>query len=159
MSFKEFIAIDGNYNALLREVERYIPKEDAPDVLHEIVTQMLSENVPRNDYMAYAVSACWRSYHSKTSPYARKYGKNIITTELDGRENIPDEKDELDSVDILKMIDSCPEVVWWCKEAVKRKILEEKTFKELAEEYDCTENQIVYSYYTTIRKIREYYGI
>lgn len=159
MEFKEFISEDGNYQALRREVGRYIPKEDVDDVLHEVIVQMLSDERERDDYIAYAVAACWRSYHSKTSYYARKYARNIITTELDGRENIPDEKDELNEVDIIKMIDSCSEVVWWCKELVKRKIIEEKTFKELAEEYDITENQVVYSYYTTIRKIREYYGI
>lgn len=159
MDFKEFIAIEGNYNALRREVERYIPVEAVDDVVHEVVVQMLSENIPRDDYMAYAVSACYRSYFSKTSPYARKFGRNITTTELDGRENIPDEKDELDSVDVLKMINECPCIVWWLKEVVKRKILEQKTFEELAVEYDLTINQVVYSYYTTIRRIREYYGL
>lgn len=159
MTFNEFISVDGNYQALLREAERYIPKADAPDVVHEVVVQMLSENIPRDDYMAYAVASCYRSYFSKTSPYARKFGRNITTTELDGRENIPDEKDELDSVDVLKMINECPCIVWWLKEVVKRKILEQKTFEELAVEYDLTINQVVYSYYTTIRRIREYYGL
>lgn len=159
MKFKDWLTTE-RYETLIKEARRYIPAADADDVLHEVVLQLLESEKELDDYPSYVARACWRSYKSTTSPYARKYGKGNPTVELDGtEENIPDEINELAGIDVIKQINECSSIVWWEKELVKRKILEEKTFEELAEEYDLTFNQVVYSYRTSINKIREFYDI
>lgn len=146
---------DERYDKLLTEVGRYIPSDECAEVLHEVLCQMLEKDTKCDDYASYIVRAAYRSYNSKTSPYARKYAKYVTEVELDERVcEIPDEEDELACVDVLKLIDECDTVSWYEKEVLKRKILEEKSFKQLAEECNLTKDQVVYSYYKAARKIR-----
>ena len=42
---------------------------------------------------------------------------------------------------------------------MKRKILEEKTFKEVADEWCVTQDQAVYSYYKAINKIQQFHKL
>lgn len=159
MKFKDWLTTE-RYETLLKEARRYIPAADADDVLHEVVLQLLESGNELDDYPSYVARACWRSYKSTTSPYARKYGKGNPTVELDGtEENIPDEVDELASVDVLKMIADTPNLCWWEREAVKRKVIEGKTYKEVAEEWDITPDQAIYSIHTAINNIRNHYNI
>lgn len=160
MTFRDWLDND-NYSLLLREVSRYIPEEDCGDVLHEVLLQLLETNADKEDWVSYAVRACYISYNSTTSPYARKYARNVTETELTGREyDLPDEEaDELASVDILKMVADAEGVSWYEKELLKRKILEDKSFRELSDEYHLTHNQTEYSFYKAIARIRDYYKL
>lgn len=159
MTFKEWFS-DERYKELLKEVSRYVPPEDAADVLHEIMLQLLETDKLCDDYKAYIVRSAYMSYNSTTSPYARKYARNVTEVELDGREDtIPDETDELSTVDIFKLIEETPDISWWEREALKRKILEEKTFKEVADEWCVTQDQAVYSYYKAINKIKQFHKL
>lgn len=159
MSLRDWLT-DERYDKLLTEVSRYVPDDECAEVLHEVLCQMLEKDTKCDDYASYIVRAAYRSYNSTTSPYARKHAHNVTEVELSGREfDIADEEDELACVDILKLIEECDGVSWYEKEVLKRKQIEGKTFKQLAEEYNLTKDQVIYSYYKAARKIGEKFNI
>lgn len=146
------------YNYCLDKIKQIVPPNEAEDVLHEILLQVLGEGSKINDVPAYIISSAYRSYYSKTSPYARKY-KQMIYCSTD--DQIEDEVQDGDifnkyDIDIVSEIDSFEGVCWWEKEVVKRKILENKTFRELEVEYNIPGSQIQYSFYKTIKKLKKY---
>lgn len=148
------------YNYCLDKIKQIVPPNEAGDVLHEILLQVLGREVKVDNIPAYIISSAYRSYYSKTSPYARKYKTEIYDRSVD-IEQIEDEVQDGDifnkyDIDIVSEIDSFDGACWWEKEAVKRKILENKTFRELNVEYNIPESQIQYSFYKTIKKLKKY---
>lgn len=150
------------YNYCLARIKTIVPESAAEDVLHEILLQVMESGVVIDDIPAYIISSAYRSYYSRTSPYARKY-KPMIQGDIDLTrlsDVLPEDYDvdEFDcyAVDIVKEIDNFDGACWWEKEAVKRKILENKTFKELAVEYNIKESQIQYSFYKTVKKLKKH---
>lgn len=150
------------YDYCLDKIKQIVPPAEAEDVLHEILLQVLEGETKIDDVPAYIISSAYRSFYSKTSPYARKY-KPEMYNNMQDIESIEDEVPEEDAgddifstIDILAEINSFDGACWWEKEAVKRKVLENKTFRELAVEYNISESQVQYSFYKTIKKLKKY---
>lgn len=148
------------YDYCYTQLKKYIPESEVGDVLQEILLQICEqENDKINDIIAYVLAAAYKSYWSKYSPYARKYKSSPLENNLVDisliEEIVPEEPGEIDNFDIFAEIDKVENACWWEKEVVKRKILEGKNFKELAKEYNLSINQVVYSYYKTIRNIKK----
>lgn len=130
------------YNYLLNTLKKYIPKQDVEDVLQEVLVQIYSDDKYPKD-TAYILRACYKSYYSKTSPYA--YTKGI--TCVDEFPEIPYEEEEVVDIDkIIKWVEDIKELSWWEKQCFLRKILEDKTFKELSKEYNEAQANIGYSF-------------
>lgn len=148
------------YDYCYEHLKKCIPESAVEDVLQEILLQICEKGDDDiNDVISYIISSAYKSYWSNTSPYAKKFKQvpfqdNLIDISLIEQE-IPEEPSEVDNFDIFAEIDNVENACWWEKEAVKRKILEGKTFKELAKEYNLSVNQVVYSYYKTIRNIKK----
>lgn len=144
-----------DYYYILKTIKKYIPEQEAQEVLHEVILQVL-ENPPQKLTNEYIIRACFDSYYSKTSPYARKKLREVLVDykDIDAIEEI--EEDNL-PIDICKYIDEVEGLSWWEKECVKRKNLEGKTFRELSIEYNIPGYTIQYSYKKAIKKIREKY--
>lgn len=144
------------YNYCLGKIKQIVPQTEAEDVLHEILLQLIESEVKVDNIPAYIISSAYRSYYSKTSPYARKYKPEIYDRGVD-IDQIEAENESGDIfIDIVSEIDSFEGVCWWEKEVVKRKILENKTFRTLAVEYNISESQIQYSFYKAIKKLKKY---
>lgn len=134
------------YNFWKKELLKFIPREDIQEVLHEVLLQFLTGDYHPDCLDAYIIGSCCRSYYSTTSPYARQENKHLIVTELGNYDREDANLTDYEKLDILKYIDDLKGVSWWEKECFKRKILEDKTFKKLAEEYDLMDYQVIHSY-------------
>lgn len=151
------------YDYCKRVLEKYIPETDLDDCLQEtllIICEMDTSNI--KDICKYIIRSVYTNYKSNTSPYARKYKQKMYNRMIDIdqiEDDVPEEDvgdDIFSMIDILAEIDSFDGACWWEKEAVKRKVLENKTFRELAVEYNISESQIQYSFYKTIKKLKKY---
>lgn len=149
------------YNLCLNTIKQRIPKSEAEELLHTVLLQLLEKEDDREGYgsVAHIIATCFKAYFSNYSPY--KYNKHKLVFNSDYLEecDILEEEDELADLPdyICDFIDNCKDISWWEKELVKRKHLENKTFKELAEETNIGERQVIYSYYKAIKKIRQQY--
>lgn len=148
------------YDHCYKTLKKCIPENAVGDVLQEILLQICEKgDEDINDIEAYVIGAAYKSYWSRYSPYARKFKQNPLHNNIIDismiEEEIPEEPSEIDNFDIFSAIDEVKTSCWWEKEVVKRKILEGKTFKELAKEYNLSVNQVVYSYYKTIQNIKK----
>lgn len=148
------------YDYCFNALKKYIPEEPLKDCLQEtllIVCEMNFKDTPENT-CKYIIRSTYTNYFSNTSSYAYKFRNKRISDLCDIsmlEEEIPEEPTEIDNFDIFSAIDKVKTSCWWEKEVVKRKILEGKTFKELAKEYNLSVNQVVYSYYKTIKNIKK----
>lgn len=145
------------YNDILKDILKYIPEQEAQEVLQEVLLQIYETGgEERKLNPEYIRNACYRSFYSKTSPYARKKLREKLTGEL--IEAVEDEEyeDELPE-NICKYIDSTDGLSWWEKEALKSKYLEGKSYKELSVEYNIPIHTVQYSVGKAIRKIRQRY--
>ncbi len=140
------------YKYLLTTLKKYIPRDKVEDVLQEVLSEVYSKTELPRDIIAYVLRASWRSYNSNTSPYA-KARSCFVTDELP---DIPDDSGEgvIDIDKVIAWIDSVSEICWWEKELVKRKHLEQKSFKELSKEYGIPESKVQYSYYKSLKKLQ-----
>ena len=130
------------YEYLLSTLKKYIPAEDAEDVLQEVLLQIYSNEKYSKD-IPYILKACYQSYYSKTSPYAHQRGP-ICTHELP---DIPYEEEEVIDIDkVIDWVEDIKELSWWEKQCFLRKILENKTFNELSKEYNEAPANIGYSF-------------
>ena len=130
------------YYQALNEILKYIPKQDAQDVLHNILLQ----DTLTEFNLAYICKACYKAYRVKNR-------KEIPTEDFKDLES-SDEDVYQEPIDIIPFIDNCESISWWEKELVKRRNLENKKFREMAKECNLNLNQTSYSYYKAIRKIR-----
>ena len=134
------------YNLWLSQVKHFAGDE-ACDVLNDVLVYMYDHNiVPDTDY--YVIKSCKNSLYCKNSPYARKRDKHLPFTDYDGElfEEMPEEdSDDMESIDIWATIETI-ECSWWEKELFKRKVLEDKSFQEIADDTGLTVGQVYYSY-------------
>lgn len=148
--------IEEKYDIWLSKISKFIPKEDAREVLNIVLLSLIERNFSFDGYICpdcYIINACKIQYWSKNSTYNRQMGNQVNKVEIDEEViKIDDpEPDPYMEIDIWKEIDNSP-FCWWEKEMFKRKILEGKTLKEMSEECNLTQGQIWYSY----NKIRKY---
>lgn len=125
-----------------------IPEGDALDVLHSVILSLyernLSEEYIRN-IDTYIVSACRIAYFSPNSPYRKQYGREVPVGDDIDCEAVIDDDCEEEELDIWTEIETAP-FSWWEKEAFKRKILEDKTLQEIADESNLSLGQVYYSF-------------
>lgn len=133
------------YYQALNEVLKYIPQQDAQDILHDILLQPSLQEFN----LSYICKACYKAYRVKNR-------KEILTDDFKDLES-SDEDVYQEPIDIIPFIDNCKSISWWEKELVKRRNLENKKFKEMAKECNLNLNKTSYSYYKTVRKIRKEY--
>lgn len=143
---------DEDYKYLLGVLHnRYkIPLEDAKDVLQDVLLQLLERPKDIKDVNAYIIRACYRSYYSNKSKYLPK---EILCDTLPEIE--PEYEEVVDIDKVIDFIDKSDSCCWWEKELVKRKNLEDKTFKELSDECNLPHWGVEYSYFKTIKKLQK----
>ena len=135
------------YKYLQEQLKKYIPRQDVDDVLQTILTEVYSKDVLPKDIVAYVLRSGYRSYYSKTSPYARQT-KQLSTVELTEDIDLPEEDDEVVDIDqVISWVEGVDGLSWWEKQAFLRKILEEKTFQQLSREYNIPVANVEYSFY------------
>ena len=134
------------YDIWLAQVKRFAGDE-ACDVLNDVLVYMYDHNiVPDTDY--YVIKSCKNSLYCKNSPYSRKRDKHLPFTDYDGElfEETPEEDlDDMEAIDIWAAIEII-DCSWWEKELFKRKVLEDKSFQEIADDTGLTVGQVYYSY-------------
>lgn len=142
------------YNLWVKELKRFIPASEIHEVLQEVLVRTLPKNLSDDELDNYVIASAYKSYYSTTSPYARNASKHLIVTSLDGYDTADTVLPEIDKLDIIEYINTLPDVSWWERQCFIRKILEDKTFDDLAKECNLSRAQIVYSYYK-VKKILE----
>ena len=145
-------AIEQNYEKWLNTAKKSVPADKAADTLHTVIIQLYDSGTPLESIVnldAYIARSVWISYISNKSLYNRTWkSREVLGVDVETPEPIDEEEDETDA-DVWKMIDDCG-CSWWEKEIFKRKVLEEKTFAEIAEETHLSLGQVYYSF----RKVR-----
>lgn len=139
------------YRYILDKVKEYAG-DDAEELLQTVLLQVYSKGLPKPNPIGYILRSCWKSYHSTSSPFATNKLNFIELKDVEA------EYQEDEAYDIDKIIDAIYEmkdIPWWDGQVVLRKILEQKTFKELSEEYGVSFDKVVNVYYSTLRKIRK----
>lgn len=150
-----FDLIQERYDIWVADIETFIPKTEAKDVLDSVLLSMLERDKKITDFGCpdcYIINACKTAYFSKTSAYNREYERHIHTSNIDD-ENVEDvvEEDDDEIPDVLTILEAAP-FCWWEKELFKRKVLEDKTLKEMSEECNLSVGQVWYSY----NKVRQW---
>lgn len=145
-------AVERNYEKWLKAAKKNVPTDKAEDILHTVIIQLYDSKTPLEsigNLDAYIARSVWISHISNNSLYNRTWkSREVLGVDVETPEPIDEEDDETDA-DVWKMIDDCG-CSWWEKEIFKRKVLEEKTFAEIAEETNLSLGQVYYSF----RKVR-----
>lgn len=134
--------ISDNYSKWLSIAKR-ICGTKAEDVLHTLLLQILEKEDTSyiENWDSYISKSIYVSAYSKTSPYNRIWNRLQVVEWNDDIEYPDIEPQE----DIWTAIDDAP-FSWWEKEVFKRKVLEEKTFQEIADEAGINIGQAYYSF-------------
>lgn len=139
--------ISDNYEKWVLKVSKVVPECDTKDVLHYVIVSLYNRNIEDDFFFnidAYIVQSCRLAYYSKTSSYNKYKVKEVQLGDNVIKEDDYDTEVE-DDIDIWPIIDEAP-FSWWERELFKRKILEDKTFDELAKECNLSLGQVYYSY-------------
>lgn len=152
------VYINTNYGAWVRRLKAYIPQDYITDVLNSVLLSLLEREYPLTSLVhpdIYVINACKMAWYSKESAYSRQLKRHVHTIPLDEAPELMDEEPEEDEenncVEIIHIIDESP-FCWWEKELFKRKVLEDKTLKEMSADCNLTVGQVWYSY----NKVRKY---
>ena len=141
-------AIEQNYEKWLKTAKKCVPADKAEDILHTVIIQLFDSKTPLEsieNIEAYIARSVWISYISNNSLYNRTWRSKEVLG-LDGDVEEPFDEPDLDEQDnVWTMIDQCG-CSWWEKEIFKRKVLEDKTFAEIAEETHLSIGQVYYSF-------------
>lgn len=138
--------IEQKYDLWLKSVRQFAG-EDACDVLNDVLVYMYDHNiVPDTDY--YVIKSCKNSLFCRNSPYARKRDRHLQFVELDGGFSVETPEEDPEDIELLDVWSAIEDIgcSWWEKELFKRKVLEDKTFQEIANEVGLTLGQVYYSY-------------
>lgn len=145
-------AVEQNYEKWLKAAKKNVPSDKAEDILHTVIIQLYDSKTPLEsigNLDAYIARSVWISYISNNSLYNRTWhSKEVLESDFEPIEPIDEEIEEI-GCDVWDMIDRCG-CSWWEKEIFKRKVLEDKTFAEIAEETNLSLGQVYYSF----RKVR-----
>lgn len=146
--------IEANYNKWVDKLSRIMGEDKAKDVLHSVILSLYDRDIP-DDYIrdidSYIIKSAKLSAYSPNGQYRRMCIKeNLVDPQEFVIADIEDNQDDND-FDIWKEIDDSP-FSWWEKEVFKRKILEDKTLQELADETNLSLGQVYYSFC----KVRNY---
>ena len=149
--------VEQNYNGWLMKVKTFVPENEAGDVLDSVILSMLERGMDADDLECvecYVLRACKLAFISKNSPYNRQLENHIVKIGLDeygDGDGVVDEPVEELDFNIWDVIANAP-FSWWEKEVFKRKVLENKTLQEMADETNLSVSQVWYSY----NKVRKY---
>lgn len=147
--------VERNYNGWLAKVKTFVPDTEAGDVLDGVILSMMERGLEADDLdcvECYVLRACKLAYHSPNSPHNRELEKHIIKIGLDEYGDVDGGDEPVEyNFNIWDVIQSAP-FSWWEKEVFKRKVLENKTLQEMADETNLSISQLWYSY----NKIRKY---
>lgn len=146
--------IEANYNKWVDKLSRIMGEDKAKDVLHSVIISLYDRDIP-DDYIrdidGYIIKSAKLSAFSPNGQYRRMCIKeNLVDPQEFVIADVEDNQDDND-FDIWKEIDDSP-FSWWEKEVFKRKILEDKTLQELADETNLSLGQVYYSFC----KVRNY---
>lgn len=151
-----------HYNTWIENAKKFISEDDVYDVVDGIVLSLYERpqfTISEADIDKYINGAAKISYWSSNSPYNRELENHIQYTELDDAQNVSfqpeiveDDDDLIRAHNLVEYINGLKDISWWEKQCFLRKVLEDKTFREMADELNCTIGQVFYSY----RKVKNY---
>lgn len=145
---------EAKYKLWVSELSKFIPASEVYEVLQEVLVRTLPKDIPDSELDNYVIASAYKSYYSTTSPYARNACKHLTIIGLENLDMADTLLPEIDKIDVIEYINSIKGISWWERQCFMRKIIEDKTFDELAEEYNISRSQVVYSYYK-VKKILE----
>lgn len=155
-------AITAKYNDWVEQLRKFIPGDEAIDVLHTVLLSVMERGLEEGREIRnldkYIIGSCRMAYFSKNSPYNRERGWREYPSDTIEPEqaDTTDKEENEGKKDVWRLIDEAP-FSWWEKEVFKRKILENKTFAELANETKLNIGQVWYSFAKVRKHLKNKY--